>query len=394
MMVDRAGWDQSFIDSSGGGAASTTAGRVSPAGDVEPSSSSSSRFCRSSPRDGDMFYQNGHVTLPTTASRKPPPPLLPPPPPSEVVAAEAVLPPLSSSRDDSSSSSSSSSSELSRLAAAVQSSLSAAAAGDSSNGTTTHLRVDQPPCRPSTSPANTPMTTPAVVSSPRTVASASYSVVASFLPAWDVERLESVYRRLATCGFYYGRMSVDEAAAKLAMWPVGTFLLRDSSDERYMFSVSVQTSRGTTSIRMSYRSGLFRLDCHPDQEHLMPTFDCALRLLRHYVGLCRRSSPAAPSSTMATAAAPPAASSAPGTTPLGHGYVLLEATGRRDTPVLLRAPYRHSPPSLGHLSRLNVNRALCAAAGSKVTAASATDVDRLQLLPSLKNFLKDYPYDV
>jgi len=212
-----------------------------------------------------------------------------------------------------------------------------------------------------------------------TAAGAAYSRVASFLPAWDVERLESAYQRLAACGFYYGRMTIDEATERLSRWPVGTFLLRDSSDRRYLFSLSVQTCRGTTSIRMSYRSGLFRLDCSADQEHLMPTFDCPLRLVAHYVRLCSGGGPgSAPTSPTSTAGGVPRSR---------HSYVLLESSGRRDTPVLMIQPYRRRTPSLSHLCRRTVQQALYSGGVGGDTA-----VDRLQLQPSLKTFLKQYPY--
>ena len=210
-----------------------------------------------------------------------------------------------------------------------------------------------------------------------TAAGAAYSRVASFLPAWDAERLESAYRLLSECGFYYGRMTIDEATERLSRWPVGAFLLRDSSDRRYLFSLSVQTCRGTTSIRMSYRSGLFRLDCSSEQEHLMPTFDCPLRLVTHYVRLCSGASPT---------------STAAGVRRNRHSYVLLETSGRRDTPVLLIQPYRERPPSLSQLCRRTIQRALyCGGAGD---SGRDNAVDRLQLQPSLKSYLKQFPYDL
>jgi len=221
-----------------------------------------------------------------------------------------------------------------------------------------------------------------------TDAGAAYSRVASFLPAWDAERLESAYRALAACGFYYGRMSMDAATERLAGRAVGAFLLRDSADRRYLFSLSVQTCRGTTSIRLSYRSGLFRLDCSADQEHLMPTFDCPLRLLTHYVRLCSTGAGGGPR--------PASEPRRPGDVRRHrHGYVLLESSGRRDTPVLLVRPYRERPSSLAHLCRRTVHRAL--ADGGRADhddSAAAAAVDRLQLQPSLKTYLKLYPYDL
>lgn len=204
---------------------------------------------------------------------------------------------------------------------------------------------------------------------PGGTSSASYSLVANFLPAWDAERLETVYGRLAQSGFYYGRLTVDAASERLRQAAVGAFLLRDSTDDRYLFSISVQTCRGSTSIRMIYHAGLFRLDCSPEQEHLMPTFDCALRLIAHYVRICcsRRTS--------------------------GSSYVFLESSGRRDTPVLLRRPLYRRVDRLTHLCRRAVHRAL-----SWRPSDSESDrgglVDRLQLVPSLKCYLKDYPYEL
>jgi len=214
-----------------------------------------------------------------------------------------------------------------------------------------------------------------------TAAGAAYSRVASFLPAWDAERLESAYRLLSTCGFYYGRMTIDEATERLSRWPVGAFLLRDSSDRRYLLSLSVQTCRGTTSIRMSYRSGLFRLDCSVEQEHLMPTFDCPLRLVEHYVRLCSGRDRTSPTST------------AGGVHRNRHSYVLLESSGRRDTPVLLVRPYRRRPPSLAHLCRRTIQSALYRGGCDDDTGRDAA-VDRLQLQPSLKTYLKQYPYNL
>lgn len=195
----------------------------------------------------------------------------------------------------------------------------------------------------------------------------AYSRAVSFLPAWDLERLEIVYRRLDACGFYFGRMTMDEARLRLNGYPVGTFLLRDSSDPRFLFSLSIQTRRGTTSIRVVYESGLFRLDSDPDQSYLMPTFDCVLNLIRHYVRLSagRR---------LASIESPPT-----------NSYVLRESTGRRDTPVLLRRPLETTPASLAHSCRKRIHHSL---------GKNPHNVNRLHLKPSLKDYLSLYPYDI
>lgn len=181
------------------------------------------------------------------------------------------------------------------------------------------------------------------------------------VPSWDLDQLQLVHYRLAISGFYCGSMTIDEARTRLAPYPVGTFLLRDSSDPRYLFSLSVQTQRGTTSIRVVYESGLFRMDSDLEQTHLMPTFDCVLRMIQYYRRLSLRSG-----------------------SPLRSSYVFLESSGRRDTRVLLRRPLEVSPACLVHLCRLRIHARLRDDKG----------VARLPLTPSLKMYLMDYPYDV
>ena len=62
--------------------------------------------------------------------------------------------------------------------------------------------------------------------------------------------------------------------------------MRDSSDARYLYALSLQTDRGPTSVRIHYSSRGFRLDAATGQtglaEHL-PRFRTVLNLVDHYV---------------------------------------------------------------------------------------------------------------
>lgn len=188
----------------------------------------------------------------------------------------------------------------------------------------------------------------------------AYARVTLRLSFWDDDQLATALHRLSLCNFYLGKLSFDDAKSLLRRHPVGTFLLRDSSDDRYPFALSVQTRRGVTSIRIVCEcGGRFRLDCEPEQEHLMPSFDCVVALVQFYVrqGERRTGTPS--------------------------NLVLQEMNGRKDLPVLLRRPYETSAPSLAHLCRKTINGIM----GTK-------SINRLQLLPSLKDFLNDYPYDI
>lgn len=114
----------------------------------------------------------------------------------------------------------------------------------------------------------------------------------------------------ASCSFYFRSLSAAQANRLLSKRSVGTFLLRDSSDRRFAFALTVQTPRGPTSVRIARTtSGFFCLDSSDEQRNLLPQFDDVMRLIRHY---CR------PTTNMAC--------------------MFLEKTGRADTPIVLTRP--------------------------------------------------------
>ena len=57
------------------------------------------------------------------------------------------------------------------------------------------------------------------------------------------------------CGWYWGAMSFDEAEAMLASRRDGSFLVRDSSDERYILSLSFRSLGGTHHTRIEHYKG-------------------------------------------------------------------------------------------------------------------------------------------
>jgi len=126
-----------------------------------------------------------------------------------------------------------------------------------------------------------------------------------------------------------------------------------------MFSESVP-GRSSTSVRIELlETGRFRLDGEKPGSHLLPASPCVLDLLRRH--MVERG--------------------------VGRGkFVLLDGSDPvRETPMLLRRPlYRDSCPALlKHLCRRQIHSAL-----------GGRSVDRLQLVPSLKQYLKDYPSDL
>lgn len=74
---------------------------------------------------------------------------------------------------------------------------------------------------------------------------------------WEV--VERSLGLLQTREFYWGPLSVHEAHARLLQEPVGTYLLRDSSQGNCLFSLSVRMPSGPISLRIPFRKGYFWL---------------------------------------------------------------------------------------------------------------------------------------
>ena len=118
--------------------------------------------------------------------------------------------------------------------------------------------------------------------------------------------------------------------------PVGTFLLRNSSDVEHLYSLSVQTKCGPSSIRIHYAKGWFRLAGSAEEAKRLPRFPCVVQLVQHYADCTRKlPMPCTPDENR-------------------------DCAGQATTSIVLRTP-KHADgqvPSLKHLSRLCVNRSI------------------------------------
>jgi len=120
------------------------------------------------------------------------------------------------------------------------------------------------------------------------------------------------------------------------------------------------SGRNITSVRIELLdTGEFRLDGEKPGSHLLPSSPCVLDLLRQHIvdgGVGRRQ------------------------------FVLLDGSQPcRETPLFLQRPlYRDPyPATLKHLCRRRIHSSL-----------EGRGVDRLHLVPSLKQYLKEYPSDI
>ncbi|XP_067686541.1 uro-adherence factor A-like [Haliotis asinina] len=75
--------------------------------------------------------------------------------------------------------------------------------------------------------------------------------------------LESM-RQLKDCGWYWGPLSYNEAVNKLLNKPDGSFLVRDSSNENYILSLSFKCMGAVCHTRIEHNKGVFSFWSQPD----------------------------------------------------------------------------------------------------------------------------------
>ncbi|XP_061570506.1 suppressor of cytokine signaling 2-like [Cololabis saira] len=180
----------------------------------------------------------------------------------------------------------------------------------------------------------------------------------------DERRIAAAMKDLRNTGWYWGSLTANEAKEILADASEGTFLLRDSSQREYLFTISAMTSAGPTNLRIEFKHGKFKLDSVVLVKPKLKQFDSVVHLVEHYVQLSRGSDRAAPAQPQRAAAAAGAAAAPNGTVQL-----------------LLTKPVYVATPPLQHLCRIAINRT----------------TRRVQALPipnRLKDYLTDYAYNV
>lgn len=168
----------------------------------------------------------------------------------------------------------------------------------------------------------------------------------------DANRLREVKRLLQICGWYHEGISWQQSENLLKDASIGRWLMRDSSDSRYIFAVSVKTARGPASIRVHYFLEQFRLDAEPRLALAMPFFNCPIKMLEHYVEYSKKMDE-------------------------HRREVWVDYSGQLYSQIYLTSPLVKEVRSLSHLARLAVNR-------------SKLPTDCLPLL--IKNYIAEYPY--
>ncbi|XP_064631026.1 uncharacterized protein LOC135489554 [Lineus longissimus] len=198
---------------------------------------------------------------------------------------------------------------------------------------------------------------------------ASDSINPSHTSEQDFDSLLSNIERLRESGWFYENISRHQAKQLLRNKSMGAFIIRESTDPKHLFSLSVRTQRGTTSARIEYTNGRFRLDCEDSIRHHMPVFSCVVKLVNFYIKMGQKGNKPNP-------------------------CVWLESTGRRDMPVRLSLPVRKELPSLRHFSRLAIANAVTDTRvhDSLFPNQETKKLTKLPLPNPLIRYLQSYPY--
>ncbi|KAL0279675.1 UNVERIFIED_CONTAM: hypothetical protein PYX00_001179 [Menopon gallinae] len=231
---------------------------------------------------------------------------------------------------------------------------------------------------------------------------------------YDLQCLKTTMKDLRNSGWYYENVSWQESVVLLKNTEPGTFLIRDSSDPNFLFSLSVQTSRGPTSVRLHYVNGQFRLDAEEKLIPHMPSFGSVIELIDYYIENTVKNKFAGSNSKKS------AKKSGKDRLQKSKEQVWIDSQGNVYSNILLVKPLykKEHFSTLQHLTRLAINRHVRKNAQSRsggldfrVTAVyesspfqdssfpvafdgfgPISDVDDLPLPVTLINYLKDYPY--
>lgn len=188
-------------------------------------------------------------------------------------------------------------------------------------------------------------------------------------PENELQVLSDTDRALRLSGWFYEGITYQQSQELLKERRVGTFLVRNSSDPRFLYSLSVQTDRGPTSVRLHYVNGFFRLDAQAHIREAMPLFPNVVELIEHYVQLSRACKTGA--------------------------HVWVDPKGKLYSAIELDRPLlkEDTAPSLKHLARLAVHAAIRRSAAPRLKYLPPPHT-QLELPKSVSQYLTEYPFSV
>ena len=186
----------------------------------------------------------------------------------------------------------------------------------------------------------------------------------------DIEKILHKSRaELSQCGWYYGKLSWHQSSEMLQDTEEGTFLVRDSQDPRFLYSLSLQRCKdGPTSVRISFARGKFSLDADDKIRSLMPQFDSIGSLISHYVSLEKEAAK----------------------TQLHEASCTYKDPRASPNRLIIRQPLYKAPPTLAHSARLAINKQL----QSSPEFSIHNSQEMMKLPPKMLEYLSKYSLSI
>ena len=218
-------------------------------------------------------------------------------------------------------------------------------------------------------------------------------------------QLKSCVEILKKSGWYWGNVSGENAMAMVEKQGLGSFLIRDSTHQKFLFTLTVHTSNGPTNVRIVYRQGLFGLDCDGVSQSGLK-FNCVVKMIAHYVSNSKKYKRMANKKKAIKEKAEEEkarikekekikddAEESNQITDLQTGEKLKKPPHEEtesSIALLLLSPCRKACPTLKHLARLALNKKLARKSARNAGLSVETLITDVKLLA----YCQKYPYTV
>lgn len=188
-------------------------------------------------------------------------------------------------------------------------------------------------------------------------------------------KLKTCVETLKSSGWYWNKLNGEAAMRTVEKKGLGAFLIRDSSHQKYLFTLTVHTTNGPTNVRILFKNGKFGLDCDGSAKDSSGIrFNCVVAMVAHYVSNSKKYKKIEHKKNKKDK----------------NTRSNQQETNSDSIALLLLAPCRKQPPSLQHLARVAVHKKL----SKKSARISGLKLEDLVRDDNLIQYCRKYPYNV
>jgi len=190
-------------------------------------------------------------------------------------------------------------------------------------------------------------------------------------------KLKTCVETLKSSGWYWNKISSESAMAIVEKKGLGAFLVRDSTHQKYLFTLTVHTTNGPTNVRILFKHGHFGLDCDGSaKDNSGIRFNCVVAMVAHYVNNSRKFKKIEHKRKKRGEER--------------EQNQQKQENASNSIALLLLAPCKKTVPTLQHLARVAINKKL-----SKKSARNAgLKLEDLIKDQNLIEYCRKYPYNV